>query len=227
MGVIQSLARINEELEKRASNSNFEERVPATWVKVDDGQTVKLIFLQEIDEGSPNYLPENGTVLFSTQHENPDNWKKKAECTDDEGECYGCSRGWPQKLLIYANVLVDDGTNEPYVAIWSRGVGKKSVAKQLIDMAGDSDYDNSITQYPFKFSREGTKKETVYSLTPTPKPHDKDLTQYELFDLKKYLFYVSPEKQEEYYLGGENTNKEAKVEEDRKPVSASSVDSDW
>lgn len=230
MGFIKGLAGVNQELAKRPSG-DFEDRVPAKWASI--GKTgnkpnppQKYVFLQEIDEGSPNYSEKNGLALFSLQHSNPDNWKKNAACTADEGECYGCSRGWRQKIVLYVNVLHLDDEEGPTVKIWSRGLGKGSVAQSLLDMAADEDYDNSITDKTFKFSRSGTTKDdTTYTLTNLGKPHGLNVEDYELFDLEKYVFTVKPEKQEAYYLDLQDGQKPEKVE--AAPASAASVDQDW
>lgn len=229
MGFIKGLAGINQKLAERPSGGDFADRPKAEWVSIPvvsgkPGKALKLIFLQELDEGSPSYSAKNGTGLFSVEHQNPENWRKSAKCTIDEGDCYGCARGWRQKFVLYVNALVDDGEKEPYVAIFSRGLGKGSVAQALLDMASDEDFNNSITDKEFKFSRTGTTKDdTTYSLSPLPKPHKKNVEDFELFDLEQYVFTVSPDRQEAYYTDGVAKPAEtAKV-----PVSASSVDADW
>ena len=227
MGFIKGLAGINEELAKRPSGGDFEDREPAKWASIAaKGDPQKYVFLQEIDEGSPNYSEKNGLALFSLQHSNPDNWRKTAACTIDEGECYGCERGWRQKIVLYVNVLHLDDPEGPTVKIWSRGLGKGSVAQSLLDMAADSDYDNSITDKTFKFSRSGTTKDdTTYTLTNLGKPHGLNVEDYDLFDLEQYVFTVAPERQEAYYLDlkkGEEAPAKAS-----KPVSPSSIDADW
>lgn len=225
MGFIKGLAGIKEELAKRPSGGNFEDRPKAKWASIAaKGAPQKYVFLQEIDEASPNYSEKNGLGLFSLQHSNPDNWKKNAACTADEGSCYGCDRGWKQKIVFYINVLNLDGSDGPEVAIWSRGLGKASVAQSLLDMAADDDYDNSITDKTFKFSRTGTTKDdTTYTLTNLGKPHGLNVEDYELYNLEDYVFKVSPERQEAYYLDGEVPDKsEAKA-----PVSPASVNADW
>lgn len=224
MGFIQGLAGINEELAKRPTG-DFEDRPKARYVKLEEGESQKLVFLQEIDEGSPNFSEKNGLALFALMHSHPDNFRKSAKCTADEGDCFGCASGWRQKVLLFVNVLVDDGKEDPYVAIWNKGIGKGSVAQQLLDMAADEDFDNSITDKTFKLTRSGTKKDTTYSLAAMPKPHTLSVEDYELFDLEKYVFTVKPEKQEAYYLDlkdGERSTERASA-----PVSPSSVDADW
>lgn len=228
MGFIKGLAGINEELAKRPTGGNYEDREPAKWASIGtkNGKPEapqKYVFLQEIDEGSPNYSEKNGLALFSLQHSNPDNWKKNAACTADTGNCYGCEQGWRQKIVFYINVLHLDDEDGPTVKIWSRGLGKGSVAQSLLDMAADEDYDNSLTDKTFKFSRSGTTKDdTTYTLTNLGKPHGLNVEDYELFDLEKYVFTVDYERQAEYYHDGQ-------VPAPAEPVAASSssINADW
>lgn len=223
MSFIRGLAGIQQELAKRPSSADFEDKVKARYVSLDNGQTVKLVFLQEIDEGSPNYNATNGVTVFVLMHSSPDNWKKSAKCTADLEDCYGCKHGWKQKVLIYANVLVDDGKEAPYVAIWNRGLGKNSVAQSLIDMAADEDFGNAVSDKTFKYTRTGEKKETTYSLSAVPKPHTLNVEDYDLYDLEKYVFTVAPERQEAYYLD----NQEAAASGSKREVSATLQDAEW
>jgi hypothetical protein len=224
MGFIKGLASVQEELNKRGGD--YADRPKAEWVSLKGGESVKLEFLQEIDEASPNYNKDRGTALFSLQHSNPDDWQKTAKCTEDEGDCYGCQRGWRQKLVLYVNVLVDDNVKDPYVAIWNRGLGKGSVAASLIAMASDEDFDNSISDKTFKFTRSGkTKDDTTYSLDALPKRTKYDTKDVKLYNLEDYVFTVPYERQEAYYLGLKKG--ESAPEEKAKPQSADAIDQDW
>lgn len=224
IGFITGLASINEELAKRPSG-NFEDRPKAVYADIKkNGAPKKLVFLQEVDEGSPNYSKKNGTVLFATMHSNPNNWQKSAACTADTGACYGCEQGWKTKIVLYVNVLVLDDGDEPYVAIWNRGLGKASVAQTLLNMAADEDFSFSITDKTFKFTRKGTTKDdTTYTLDVLPKAHNLNVEDYELFNLKDYVFTVPYDKQDAYY----NDGQVAAPKEPAKPMSSSSVDADW
>lgn len=227
MSVIKGLAAIQQELAKRPQPGDFEDRPKARYVTVKDGESVKLVFLQELDESSPNFNAKNGTGIFVLMHTNPDNWKKSAKCTADVGECYGCKKGWKQKVLLFINVLVDDGKEEPYVAIFNKGLGKGSVAQSLLSMAQDADFDESISDKTFKFSRSGEKTNTTYALSPMPKPHSLNVEDYELFDLEKYVFTVSPEKQEAYYLDGQEPEDAAPAAAPARSTASASVDAEW
>lgn len=230
MSVIKGLAAIQAEMAKRPQAQDFEDRPKGRYVKVDDGQSVKMTFLQEIDESSPSYNAELGTAIFVLMHTSDVNWQKSARCTADKGECYGCKKGWKQKVLLFTNVLVDDGKEEPYVAIFNKGLGKGSVAQSLLNMAADEDYNYSVTDKKFKFTRTGQKKNTTYSLDLLPNAKVGDLTEYKdkLFDLEQYVFTVSPEKQEAYYTDGQG-DVEVEAEPARAGASAgnANVDAEW
>lgn len=198
MGFVEGLQGITETLKK--SERGTQDRVKATWLSLKDGDQVKVAFLQELDKDAENYSEKNGLGRVILEHSNPANWRKKAECTADEGDCFGCDQHWKQKGQLYINVLVDDGKNDPYVAILSRGTGKGSVSKLLVEYAVD---DGTITDKWFKFKREGsTKDDTTYYLMPS-KAHGLNVEDYELFDLDNVAFHVSPDRQEAYYLEGQ------------------------
>jgi hypothetical protein len=236
MGFVTGLKAVQEIEDARPKHEDFEDRVPAKWLSLKGGESVKMTPLQEIDEGSPNYDKELGLAIFSLQHSGEGaNWKKNAECTIDEGDCYGCAQGWYQKTVLYINVLVDDGKNDPYVAIFSRGLGKNSVATELRDMAGDEDFNYSVSDKTFKFSRKGsTKDDTTYALKELTSAKAPDKSQYkdQLFDLPKYTFKVKPEHQEAYY-NGQPFGKKAEAEaaaapaKEAVPATAEAVDNDW
>lgn len=219
MGFIKGLANVNEKLAK--SGGDFEDRVKTVWANLaNDGDSAKVIPLQELDEGSPNYNDKLGTALFNLEHSNPDNFKKSANCTIDEGACYGCEQGWYQKVVLYINVLIDDGNGEK-VAVLSKGTGKGSVGKELLSIAADSDFDNSISDKVFKFTRSGKGTDTSYGFAPIKK-HDKNVEDYadKLFDLQAVPFKVKYEKQEAYYLDGQAPKVAA-------PASAAAVNDEW
>lgn len=223
MGFLTGVASVKETLANKKSGGDFEDRIKARWVSVDPDSSVKITPLQELDVDSPNYSEKNGVAKFYLEHSHPDNFKKKAQCTIEEGSCYGCENNWYQKVVLYINVLVDDGNEPAYPAVWSRGVGKNSVAKQLLDIASDEDFGNTITDKSFKLNREGKGSDSSYTLVQLPKPLVKNVEDFEVYDLEKVVFYVSPERQEAYY----NDGKTADAEKPKAPVSPASVDADW
>ena len=176
---------------------------------VKDGQSVKIRFMQEVDPDSENYIEKAGLAFIAIEHTNPKDYKRKALCTiDDQGRCFGCEQhhrdpkaGWKGKRRFYANVLVNDDKEDPYVAIFSQGVGPKSATEEVIQYAGET---GSITNINWKLKRTGTGMETNYSIIPLPTGDAKaiDFDKNELFDLTKTAVRDVPyQDQETFYLG--------------------------
>lgn len=227
MGYVDSLAELDEELAKQGE---FPDREKCAWVSLKkDGETVKVTPLQELDKGSPNYSEKNGLARTYLEHSNPDNFKLQAECTVGEDSCYGCENGWRQKRVLYINVLVEETGKDPYVAVLSRGFGKNSPADTLRGIAADEDFNNSITDKTFKYTRHGEGTNTSYSITALPKPHKHKVEDYDLWDLGQAVFHVAPEKQERYYTTGRiKDDGDAKVPATAgAPATAATVDVDW
>lgn len=186
--LVRGLSALEAYLDK--ANAPFDDSPKARWLKLDDNQSVKITFLQEIDADSPQYSQKNGTVFLAVEHSNPDDYRKKALCTiEDEGSCYACEMarahpktGWRSRGRLYANVLVDDGNDDPYVAILSQGTSGKSITPSLAMFAGDS---GSITSNTFRIKRSGVGTATSYALIPLMKSDPVDVEGYDLFDLEK------------------------------------------
>jgi len=233
MGLVKGLKSINahvEAEEAKFSGKGDSDSPKAKWFKIGDGQTVKVHFLQELDADSPNYSQKNDIGFIAVEHSNPKNFRRKAVCTiDDEGVCWACEQhnkdwkaGWKQKTKLYINVLVDDGQNEPYVAVLSQGNGPKSVTPLLIEFA--SEEEGTITDKWYKIKRKGAgQTDTSYMLMPSTASKI-NVEDYELIDLESVLYNVSYEQQEAHYLDGEVL--EAAVEPEL--VSAgTSQDTEW
>lgn len=196
------------QLENYIKNTN--ERGNGTkvkWLKIEPGQSVKVAFLQEIDDESPGFKSDSGLGVIAVEHSSPDNFMLKAVCTADDGRCYGCEqyaaattkedRKWKAKGRLYINVLVDDGKSEPYVAVMSQGTSAKSITETLLMWAIDN---ASITDSQFRVKRNGSGTSTEYIMTPMPKVPGVDSSEYELFDIEKsVLRHVPYAEQEAFY----------------------------
>jgi hypothetical protein len=224
-GLITGLAAIQAQIDRQ--NQDFDSDAPkATWFKLKGGQSSKVLFLQEFDENSPNYNPEVGTLLLAVEHNNPgpNMYTRKALCTKEDGACVGCEmnkanpkKGWNQKMRLYANVLVDNGKDAPFVAILSQGIGGKSITPTLAQMAVDY---KGITQTLFRINRTGTEmNNTSYTILPLIGADLPSTEGLELYDLKTTATRkIEYEKQAEFY------GIEAEVEE---PKSESASDFEW
>jgi len=206
MGIVTGLAAMNKAMEQPTySNDGPKGR----WLKVNDGQSLKVRFLQEIDPDSPNYNNEAGLGIVAIEHQNPKDYKRKAVCSiEDEGQCYGCEEyrrdpksGWKSKPRFYINVLVNDGKEEPFVAIMSQGIGPKSATAEISQYAAET---GSITNLDWKLKRSGTATDTNYSIIPLPTANASaiDMSKYELFDLTNVAVRSVPyADQENFYKG--------------------------
>ena len=206
MSVIKGLKNINALLNEQSSGNTSKVR----WLKLADGQAVKIRFIEELDEDSANYSPDRGLALVVKEHQNPKDYKRKAVDTmDDEGRDWAeemyrkdpkGNAGWKARKRFYCNVLVDeqDGS-EPYVAIWSMGVSKQSTVNTLIEYALDT---GSISNLTWKLKRNGTGTETSYTLIPmAPDSEPFNWGSVTPFPLEKALNQIPYAEQEAFYLG--------------------------
>lgn len=207
MGLVKGLKGINAYNDEQEKKRAERDRPKTVWFKINDKQSVDVIFLQELDDESSNYSAKNGVGFLAVEHVNPSDFKRKAVCTmDDEGACYGCERhredytlGWKQKTKLYINVLVKDGENDPYVAVLSATTSGQAITPTLIEYAGD---DGTITDKWFSIKRNGTSTDTSYTLR-AKKEHGDDVEKYELFDLEQVVRQVPYAQQEAHYLDGQ------------------------
>jgi len=187
-GLVTGLAAI--EARMAAQNQDFDDSPKARWLKISDGQSVRINFLQEFDEDAAGYNPKVGTLLLAVEHSSPANFRKKCKCTSDEGRCLGCEMnksepktGWNQKSRLYCNVLVNDGKEDPYVAILSQGLGPKGVAGEMIEYAKAY---KTLTDRVYRMKRTGKDmNNTSYNLIPLPDGDPVDSNDYELYNLEE------------------------------------------
>jgi hypothetical protein len=202
MGLIEGLAGLQKLTEPFESSGDGEK---TTWLKVDDGKSVQIYFLQELDRSSPRYSEKNGLAVAAGEHVLPgpgDNYRTKAVCSmKEEDACYGCEQyrldytnpdlttkqekgRWRAKSRLYINVLVkpSDGS-EPYVAVMSQGFGDKAVGNDIISAATTN---GAITDRSWTLKRKGLGRDTSWDLTPSFKEDpDFDPEAYEVYDLKR------------------------------------------
>lgn len=205
MGLVKGLKAMNQTLDRPAASSDAPR---GRWLKLSDGQSVKIKFLQELDPDSPSYNDKAGLAFIAVEHTNPSDYRRKALCSiDDQGRCFGCEQhrkdpkaGWKGRSRLYCNVLVDDGQEEPYVAILSQGTGPKSATPEIIQYAGET---GTITANTWRLKRTGERTDTNYSIIPLPTDSDPvDIDNLELWDLEKIAVRDVPyDDQYTFYLG--------------------------
>lgn len=204
MSVIKGLKNINALLDKPKSDTP-----KANWLKLADGQSARIRFVEELDSDSANYDESRGMAIVVSEHTNPKDYKRKAACTmDSDGRCFGCEMarkepksGWRARLRFYCNILVDDGIEEPYVAIWSQGLGKQSAFNIIREYALDT---GSISNLTWKIRRNGQGTETNYTLIPSApdsEPYNWKNVVAQRYDLEKVIREIPYAEQESFYFG--------------------------
>ena len=219
MGIMKGLKEMEKAMDRPSATSEGGAKV--RWLKLEDQQSAKVRFINELDEDSPHYDEARDLAIVVSEHTNPKDYKRKAVCTiESEGRCFGCEMarrepksGWRARFRFYTNLLVDDGLEDPYVAVWSQGVGKQSAFNTLREYAIET---GSISNRVWRMKRQGTGTDTTYILLPGDPDTDKhDWSGVEPFNLEKVVREVVYPEQEAYYLGFEA------------PASSNTANIDW
>jgi hypothetical protein len=221
MSIVKGLKDLNKALDKPTYSGDENK---GRWFKLEDGESIKVRFLQELDPDSPNYDQARGCGFIALEHVNPKDYRKKAlDTMESEGRDWANEQhrkdpkaGWKARTRLYTNVLVDDGKEEPYVAILSQGTSGKTITPTLIEYAGEM---GSITNLMWRIKRNGTKTDTSYTIIPLAKDETPfDFSGLELFDLEKTAVrHVPYSEQEAFYMGQGNN-------EEQSSTTSSSVD---
>ena len=207
MTIVKGLKNINALVDKPKSESTG---TKVRWVKLADGQAAKIRFVNELDTDSATYDENRGLAVVVSEHTNPKDYKRKAACTaESEGRCFGCEMhrkdmkaGWRARHRFYINVLVDDGIEDPYVAVWSMGVAKSATFDTIREYSSDT---GSLSNMTWKLKRNGKGTETTYILIPGKEDAEKfDWSGIEVPNLEATVRTVPYAEQESFYLGFDN-----------------------
>ena len=154
-----------------------------------------------------HYDEKRGLALVVKEHTNPKDYKRKAVDTmDTEGRDWAeemhrkdPKAGWRARLRFYTNVLIDDGLEDPYIAVWSQGISKQSAFNTIREYALET---GSISNLEWKLKRNGQGTETNYTLIPsTPDSEPFKWDGHEFFNLEKVVREVPYPEQEAFYFG--------------------------
>ena len=202
MTIVKGLKNINALVDKPKYEGS-----KVRWLKLADGQSAKIRFVEELDEDSSNYSESRGLALVVKEHTNPKDYKRRAlDTIESEGRDWAeemhrkdPKAGWRARLRFYCNVLVDDGIEEPYTAIWAMGVSKQSSFNTIREYALET---GSISNLTWKLKRNGQGTETSYTLIPSgPDKEPFDWSKVEPHPLEKALNKIPYAQQEAFYLG--------------------------
>lgn len=219
MTIIKGIKEMEKALGGNRSSDSQGPRV--RWLKLEDGQSAMIRFVNELDEDSPHFDKDRGLAMIVKEHQNPKDYRRKAVDTmDSEGRDWAeemhrknPKAGWGGRFRFYINVLVDDGIDEPYMAIWSQGVGKQSAFNTLKEYFLET---GAISNLNWKIKRQGTGTDTTYVLLPTaPDSEPFDWSGLEPIPLESVVRHVPYAEQEAFYLGFEG------------PASGNTANIDW
>jgi len=218
MSIVKGIKNINAILDKPKTD-NLGPKV--RWLKLADGQSAKIRFVEELDADSAHYAEARGLAIVVKEHTNPKDYKRKAlDTMDSEGRDWAeemhrkdPKAGWRARLRFYCNVIVDDGLEPPYVAVWSQGISKQSAFDTIREYALET---GSISNLTWKLKRNGQGIETNYTLIPTsPDTEPFAWVGIEPFNLDKVVRHVPYAEQEAFYLGFDG------------PSATSATNTDW
>lgn len=213
MGIAKGLKAMEQAMNSASRPMSDGNILKVRWLKLEDNQSIKVRFINELDEDSPNYNESRDLAIVVSEHTNPKDYKRKAVCTmESEGRCFGCEmarketmedrkRGgsWRSRLRFYCNLLVEDGMEDPYVAVWSQGVGKQSAFSTIREYAMET---GSVSNLVWRMKRQGTGTDTTYVLLPTiPDTEPFNWGGVDPYNLEKVVREIPYVEQEDFYLG--------------------------
>lgn len=182
------------------------------YLKLKDKETVTLWFLDDLDEGTPATDAGAGVAALIPQHTAGKNFRVRAQCTRDEGKCYACDQAfsnprtnWGVTKRLYTNVLVSNGIDDPYVAVWNIATARSTVWETLLEEFID---EGTIAATPWRVRRSGEGTDTTYTIKKLP-GEPADFSNHEDFDLNEIIKYVPYAEQEAYYTAGDESTQES------------------
>lgn len=200
-GILKGSAAIKDAIERGPKGG------ASRFIKLADGESITIRFLQELDETGKNFDNERGVAIGFYEHMNPDDYTQAFKCTQDtEGKCAGCERvptnkKWRAKGRLLANVVVRNGDSDE-VKIFSTGLSSKGLAPQLVDFSNDY---GSLCDRDYKMTRRGEGINTTYTLLPRDmSAFTKNDKESELVDLNSVVRDLTYSEQIELLTGSGN-----------------------
>jgi hypothetical protein len=191
---------------KKTGGSDFDGE--SKYLKLKDGESIRIRFLQELFDDAKTYNPKNGIALIFEQHVSPHDFARKALCTmESEGKCWACEqtvlpdvgRRWRARQRLLINVLVRDQNK---VKILEQGFGERNIGSILVEL---SEIFGGITGFDCQLVRKGAGLDTSYRLINLP-ASDLDVSKFEVYNLYDCVKYVSYADQADYYTTKSETS---------------------
>lgn len=180
------------------------------WFKLEDGQSAKIRFMNELDADSKFYDESRGLAIVVKEHTNPKDYRKKAiDTMESEGRDWAEEQhrkdpkaGWKGRFRFYINAILDNSIDDPYVVVWSMGVAKSPTFDIIREYAMETE---GITNMSWRVKRNGRGTETSYLLIPGERDREPfDWSSYKAYPLEMAVNKIPYVDQESYYLGYDN-----------------------
>lgn len=192
-----------------------QDAVRVDWLILEDGQSVTVQPLQEMDPNSPAYNDELGRAFLTYYHQSPYDWKRQALCTKDDGQCLPCElnnvdvdeqgkpRTWYARKRFGISLIVDEvdkesGEINKVVKGFHCSTSGNGILNDLLDFYAEN---GPITEQQFTLTRKGAGTDTSYSLVPKIKNNNPvDVSEFEPQPVRDGIYLSIPyERQANYY----------------------------
>lgn len=187
-GIVTGASAMREAVKPKERLTSFD------FFKLDDGKSVMVRFLQEIDDQSEHYVEDNGLGFLAYVINPPtaDGWKYRFFVDEDNEHLLEDIGDWPKKGRLFISMLVNRGNDadpEWKLELWD---ASKAVLRQLLEWSDDL---GGITHKNFKVTRSGTGTSTTYILMPkNDVPDDYNAADHEVVDAQaRLLTRLTPE----------------------------------
>ena len=180
--ILQGIEAIKEG-NKRSSSGD------SKFLKLTDGESATIRFLQELDSSGTNYSEDRGLAVGIYEHINPKDFSQSFLCTKEAtGKCLGCEKQpidkkWRPRGRLLVNVLLRGGRGEDNkVKILATSITNKGLTPQLVEFAEEY---KTLCDRDYKMKRTGEGFDTVYTLMPrdiAPLKKEEELMELVRFD---------------------------------------------
>lgn len=193
MGVLKGIAAFKDAMEGTTKEKK-------NWFNLKTKETANVWLIGDLDEAT-----------FVYEHQSPFDFHRKAQCLKEEdgsGKCWACEKaidnskkglekGWGRRKRIYMNVLVDNGVDEPFVAIWSLPPSSpawETLLEEYIDNGAAA-----VGTWRVRASGTGPQKKMFAKLINDEVP---DLYEYrdKLYDLEQVVMLVEYDDMEAHFM---------------------------
>lgn len=182
MGIVRGAQAIKDAAEPRTPSVEFK------WFKLEDGESVKVRFLQEIDYDAPGYSEKNDVGFMATiiNPPGPEGWKHRFVLDEENEGLLLRIKDWPKKQRFYINMLVErDG--EWVQEVWDTS---KANVRQLLEWSAEL---GGLTKNDFKITRSGKGTSTNYIIMGKAEA-EFDPEEYEMVNVEeRFLTPLTPD----------------------------------